>query len=151
MNIEELMKRSDITMITDKLFLSGSILDYNTLKELGITAVINMKSEQHDDIYELTKREISYFWVPVSDHTAPRIDQIDSCMRIIKKFDKVLVHCAVGRGRSAMVTAAWLLVDKKFLTIEQCIDYITKKRPSVALTDIQYRKLCNYVTIPIKK
>lgn len=139
-----LIERANISKITEKLFLSGSILDYNLLNELGITAVINVKSEQHDDIYELTSREIAYFWIPISDHNSPRLEQIDTCMRIINKYDKILLHCSVGRGRSAMLVACWILKENKFSTVEECISFITNIRPTISLTNNQYNKLCNY-------
>jgi len=144
MKNKKLEKRANITKITDKLYLSGSILDYNLLNELKIEAVINFRLEQHDDIYELTFRGISYFWIPISDYGAPRMDQMEACNRVVDKFNKVLLHCAVGRGRSATLVAAYLLYNKDFDNVDDCIYFITKKRKSVSLTENQYKKLCAY-------
>lgn len=145
MNTKELMKRADITKIDERIYLSGAIQDYNLLKELNISAVLNLRAEQHDDIYELTNRGIAYYFVPVSDYLAPRMDQIKACINIIDHSFKILIHCSVGRGRSAMIVAAWLMKENGYINIEECIDFIVEKRPNVALTSAQYDKLCTFV------
>lgn len=138
---EKLMARADMSTITDRLYLSGSILDYNLLNEIHIGAVINLRAEQHDDVWELTKRGIAYYWIPIADWGAPRSDQINACMRAIKENHRVLVHCAVGKGRAAFMVITWLLLADATLSVVDAIKKVTDIRSVVDLTDNQKRKL----------
>ena len=82
-----------IDWIDDKLAISGAVDDYDILVKKGITMVVNIRNEQHDDICELTKRNISYFWIPVSDWSAPRSDQIENFLELVEnRNEKTLVH-----------------------------------------------------------
>ncbi|WP_446893576.1 dual specificity protein phosphatase family protein, partial [Acinetobacter sp. NS4_7] len=57
-------------------------------------------------------REISYLSVPVLDHAYPSRSQLMRALQWIHqqrmRGETVVVHCALGRGRSVMVAAAYL-------------------------------------------
>lgn len=129
-------------IVEDKIALSGTIDDYNKLVDYNIDIVINARAEQHDDVYELSKRGIAYFWIPIGDYGAPRSDQIDTFIKLVDKHSdkKILVHCSVGRGRSPMLVACWLILYRHS-TIKETMDYIISKRQVVELTENQLRKL----------
>lgn len=130
----------EIDWIDDKLAVSGAIDNYDELVELGITMIINLRAEQHDDICELTKRNIAYYWIPVADWGAPRSDQIKTFLDIIDRDDKILVHCAVGKGRTGFFAVAYL-IDKYKLSIEDAVKRAKEARPIIDLTPAQARKL----------
>lgn len=76
-----------------------------------ITAVVNMRAEQQD--WFSNPLPIAYLWLPVIDHTDPALGQlllgaqfIDTAVRI---GHRVLVHCAMGIGRSRTMVAAYLI------------------------------------------
>jgi len=129
-----------IDYIDDKLAVSGAIDNYDKLVELGITMIINLRAEQHDDICELTKRNISYYWIPITDWHAPRSDQIDTFLNIINNNDKILIHCAVGKGRTGFFAVVYL-IDKYKLSIDDAVKRAKDARPIIDLTPAQVRKL----------
>jgi hypothetical protein len=57
----------------------------------------------------------------------------------------VYVHCAVGRGRSALVVAAVLLRRGVVKTPDAAIDFVTQKRPVVRLNAEQRRFLESFL------
>jgi len=135
----------EISKIIDGLYLSGTITNYDELDKLNIDVVINVRAEQHDDISELTNRHIAYYWIPINDYYAPRMNQIETFLEVLYKHlhrDNILVHCAEGRGRSAMFIAVHL-VDCGY-TPTHSILYIQRIRPQVSLTDVQYKKLIKF-------
>jgi len=134
-----------ITHIKNNIFLGGAIDDYNELVNQHINMVINIRAEQHDDICELTKRNISYFYIPVGDYGAPRMDQINSFLYLLdmNKDKNIYIHCAVGRGRSAMLIACYIVGSERMEPIEAVL-YITNLRPEVLLTKEQNAKLIRY-------
>ena len=137
----------NISWITGKIGLSGSIDNYNQLVDERITAVINVR-EQQDDIVELSNRGIAYYWFPIPDHSAPRSDQINAFIQLTERLahdgEKILVHCAVGRGRSAMLVMLYLIIHYGW-TDKKAYDFVIGIRPSVALTKMQHEKLTSYL------
>lgn len=129
-------------ILPKNIALSGAIDDYGKLEKEDITSVVNCRAEQHDDICELSKRDIAYYWIPVVDEFSPRSSQIDTFLRIMRQKKKVLVHCAVGRGRSAMLVAVYLVSCG--IPIKKALIMIKKRKRDVSLTEIQLKKLNSY-------
>ena len=127
--------------IKDNLYLSGSIDNYDDLTYNCIGVVVNIRNEQQDDIYELTKRGIAYYYIPVGDYWPPRMELIRVFLNIIEKNkDKgILVHCAEGKGRSAMLIACYLV--KNGMSSDDAVIYMKKIRPEISLTEEQMKKL----------
>ena len=136
------MNKMDISKITQKLYLSGSIDNYTELKDFKIGVVVNCRAEQHDDVSELTKQGIAYFWIPINDWGPPRHDQIETFMRVCysNPLKNILVHCTLGRGRSAFLAVVYMISTQK-MDIKNAIEYVSEKRPGISLTDVQLKKL----------
>lgn len=132
-----------ITTVDDKLSLSGAIDDYYKLVTSDIDAVINVRGELHDDINELSKRGIAYYWIPIPDWLPARKNQIEEFLYLVNKIDgRVLVHCEMGKGRSAMLVIAYLLECDKVKTIQEGLEYLSNKgHPIVDLWRSQQEKL----------
>lgn len=126
--------------------LSGSIDDYDKVYNYAVNIVINCRAEQHDDIYELTKRNIAYYWIPIPEGLSPRKNQIELFLKImssISKEKRVLVHCSEGRGRSPMLLSLYLRLIG--MTIREAWAMIKKVKKDVSLTETQRVKLSEYI------
>jgi dual specificity phosphatase 12 len=128
--------------VDKKLAISGYIENYDTLTELGITTVINVMAEQHDDIRALSKRGISYYWIPIVDYMCPRSHQIRTFQLIMdmNNKEKVLLHCELGIGRSAFFAVVYL-IDKYKLSLDEAIAKLKEIRPMVSFSPSQMEKL----------
>ena len=135
-----------VKWIDNKLAISKSIDNYDNLYEIDY--IINLRSEQHDDICELTKRKIGYFWLPIGDWVAPRADQINLCINLINYLNgTVLIHCAEGKGRTGTLATAYLLTKGKVKSIKDAYRYLLDKGIRIDLTDAQREKLFKHFRI----
>ena len=87
---------------------------------------------------------IDYLSLAVLDGTAPSEAQLREGIDWIDKrvpHGPVLVHCALGHGRSSTLVAAYLLHRDPAETIAGVVQAMKLKRPGVALNAAQVRKL----------
>lgn len=107
----------------------------------GEWAVVDLTGE-----FQETRRlrKGRYLCLPVLDHTAPTAGQIEKALNFIaneRPMRKVLVHCALGHGRSATIVAAWLLQNGMAKTAMEADHQLRRVRPGVRLKRPQLRKL----------
>lgn len=126
--------------VYERLFVSGTIENYKELEQNNIKTVINMKSEEHDTISTLTKMNIAYYYIPISDWGQPRSDQIGTLFDIWDSVEgNVLLHCAVGRGRSACMALAIMVHEG--MDIKEAVKQIRERRPIVTMLPAQIGKI----------
>ena len=112
-----------IQQINDNLFLACRLFpsDIDTLKSNNITAILDVTCEFDGLEWSSTQERINYLNVPVLDHSVPTRSQLNQAINWIhhqiQKNNKVVVHCALGRGRSVFVMAAYLLSQNKYSII----------------------------------
>jgi protein-tyrosine phosphatase len=128
--------------ISPELWMGGAPTysrDYDFLVDNDITAVVNIRAERDDNQDFYKEHGIKYLRIPVLDVLVPTPDDLDRGVAFIderiKEGDVVLVHCAKGRGRSATLTAAYLMRHEG-MTYEQARDFLVSKR---SLTNLQSR------------
>ena len=115
-------------VISKQLAWSSMIYSHrevNWLKKQGISAILSLTLNPIPK-EALIKHSIKYMHEPLPDHEAPSVMQVERCLEFIdsclREQHAVLVHCAVGKGRSGTIIAAYLvkfrgLSDKKALSI----------------------------------
>lgn len=81
---------------------------------------------------------VAYRTVPMLDLVTPdgetvcqAVDELD---RLRKNYDSVLVHCALGLSRSALIAAAWLLRRYPELSVADAISHVQRARWQVVFT-----------------
>lgn len=105
-----------LTWVTDHLAVGGAPMSYDqlaSLKEQGITAILNLCAEFCDlhDIESAYGFEVHY--LPVPDEQAPDLPALERALEWLDEAvylgKKVLIHCRHGIGRTGTVLNAYLL------------------------------------------
>ncbi|WP_186758773.1 dual specificity protein phosphatase family protein, partial [Vibrio cyclitrophicus] len=78
-------------------------------------------------------------------HKAPKLHKLKHAINWIdtqiNQSRSVVVHCALGRGRSVFVFAAYLLAKNPSLTVEQALKSINDVRSTARLNNLQLKAL----------
>ncbi len=147
----EYARRTDkvppLQKIQENLFLacrmSGKHVDL--LNENNITAILDVTAEFDGLDYTALREDYRYLNIPVLDHTSPTSEQllhaINWLNQRIKAKRNVVVHCALGRGRSVLVVAAYLLAKDDSLTVEEAMRRINSVRQTARLNKKQLSAL----------
>jgi atypical dual specificity phosphatase len=125
------------TEITPRLWLGGAPTyqrDYQFLLDHNVTAVVNIRAEREDDLALYQQHGIDYVQIKVYDMLVPQNEHFDTGVAFIKRhIDKggtVLIHCAKGRGRSAVLMAAYYMQERG-ISFEEAVALMEEKRPLV--------------------
>ena len=104
------------TWITKNLAVGHAPMSYDeleSLKEQGITAIVNLCAE-FCDLHEIeAKAGFEVFYLPIDDNTAPKMEEMEKGLAWLDEAvylgKKVLVHCRHGIGRTGTFVTAYLL------------------------------------------
>jgi protein-tyrosine phosphatase len=91
------------------------------------------------------RRDLSYACFPVLDTIAPPIATLEEIVSYIASVEEsLLVHCALGHGRSALVVAA-VLIDRHIVdTPDEAVQFVKARRPAIHLNRPQRRCLTEW-------
>ena len=107
--------RLNMTWITDHLAVGGRVRpeDIKTLAQVGVTHVIDTRSEHRDDAQALANVQIELCYLPVADTRPFTIEQMMQgaswAHKHMEQGGRVLIHCEHGVGRSVLLTCAVLV------------------------------------------
>uniref|UniRef100_A0A8C3AHV6 Dual specificity protein phosphatase n=1 Tax=Cyclopterus lumpus TaxID=8103 RepID=A0A8C3AHV6_CYCLU len=103
------------------------------LRDLGITHVLNAAEGKWNNVLTgadyYTDVDIQYFGVEADDKPTFNISQYfcSAAQFIHEALNKVLVHCVMGRSRSAALVLAYLMM-KHSLTVVDAIEHVRQRR-----------------------
>ncbi|WP_258240019.1 diacylglycerol kinase family protein [Pseudidiomarina homiensis] len=132
---------SDGLYVGRRLFAS----DVEQLKQEGIRAILDVTAEFDALDWASEEAEMTYLNLPVLDHVAPSDHQIHEALQWIQhqhdEGRKVLVHCALGRGRSVFMVAAYMLMRTDAKSVDKVLASIQRERSIARLNSLQERAL----------
>jgi len=130
-----------MSWITEQIAVSGAFTDREIplLKEQGITAVLDIRSERKDNEEFLKKHGIDYLQVKVNDTFSPSFEQLEVIMNfsepLLDRGRKMLIHCQNGCGRSPLVVVVVLV--RQGMKASDALQLIKQKHPKCGFTDNQ--------------
>ena len=137
--------------VTEALWLGGAPTyqrDYDFLAAHNIRAVVNIRAERDDDVDFYRAHDIAYVRYHVPDLQLPDEAVITDAVAWMKQQVEagrtVLVHCAKGRGRSAILLAAYLMREHG-LSYEEAQRLLTSKRRLTKLEERHRRRLLTWI------
>lgn len=140
-------KTPPVQEIMPGLYLARRLLpsDIDSLEKQNITAVLDVTSEFNALQWSASESELTYLNVPVLDHQSPKrhdiIKAINWINRHRNKDQSVVVHCALGRGRSVLIVAAYMLALDRNKAVREVLEEISATRQTAKLNMKQLRTL----------
>ncbi|OKY25587.1 hypothetical protein BI291_15690 [Thalassotalea sp. PP2-459] len=135
-----------IQKIDNNVFLACRLFhsDMIELKDNGIRAILDVTAEFDGLDWSANDENLDYLNLPVLDHQSPTNEQLIQAINWINKHieqHSVVVHCALGRGRSVFIVAAYLLSKNKDSSITQALEAIQGVRKTAGLNRHQLKAL----------
>ncbi|WP_353517301.1 diacylglycerol kinase family protein [Thalassotalea sp. SU-HH00458] len=140
-------KAPAIQKVQDNLYLSRRLFseDLHTLNEQGISCIVDVTAEFVGLESAMTDKKFDYLNIPTLDHQVPSLKQLFHALNWIdvqiSQSNAVVVHCALGRGRSVFVVAAYILSKDTSLSVEQVLTSLNQIRSTANLNRAQLKIL----------
>jgi len=105
----------NMSWVNDHLAVGGRVrpADISALAQVGVTHVVDTRSEYCDDKDALAKENIDLLYLPTPDTYPLSVEQLMQGAawsdEQIRKDGRVLIHCEHGVGRSVLLTCAVLV------------------------------------------
>lgn len=120
---------------SDEVFHGVSIGIYPS-RPVTQDAVMDLTAERNAPVQwagdaELVSHPLLDLQVPALERLHEGVRHLDS---LKQRHHTVLVHCALGMSRSALVTAGWLLLRGHAVNAVQAVEMISQKRGCIYLT-----------------
>lgn len=136
-------KGTDFSKITAEIYIGTNFccqvhFDKKLLK-LGITTDISLEDAKVDTPFGVS----TYLWLPVKDHYAPTLYQLqmgaDVIENAVQNKQKIYVHCKNGHGRAPSLVIGYFI--HKGMSMENAISLVKKGRPEIHLEKNQLTAL----------
>lgn len=136
----------NIQKIDHNLFLACRLFpsDMPELKQNGVEAILDVTAEFDGMDWSANNEDLKYVNIPVLDHQSPTSKQLMHALNWIDMHVEkkgVVVHCALGRGRSVFIVAAYLLSKNKDWSVDRALETIHGVRKTAGLNRKQLKAL----------
>lgn len=124
--------------ITEAVWL-GRFPSRGDIEKNNYSAVIDMTAE-----FSAPKNNISWHAIPCLDLITADRQRIMSAADLLEQHNAngpVLVSCALGYSRSAVVVMAWLLSTRRVRDVEAALQAVQSKRPCIVIKDSDIKVL----------
>lgn len=112
-----------------------------------VTHVVDVSSEFVEETQ--IRKQYQYVCLPTLDATAPPLAALrQAAQHIICHQQPVLIHCAAGHGRSALLAAYVMVLRGDATDAADALTQIVRVRPGVQLTDCQQQALLLLTSTP---
>lgn len=131
----------NIIWITDNIGISPafSMGELKILRNMGIDAIVDVRSEYEDDANLIRHEGMEFFHVAVDDRYCPTPNQLESILKFVSPLlvqdKKILIHCQNGYGRSPLVAIAILI--KRGMNVALAVQLLEDRHPAVSFTPQQ--------------
>jgi hypothetical protein len=135
----------NLTWITDELAAGGSVRprDYDRLRDIGVTAVIDLRAEACDDADRLRRIGIDLLHLPTPDRYAPPVESLATGVRWTEERlaagGRIFAHCEHGVGRGPLMIGSVLV--SRGATAPDAIETLRERRWQSAPNDRQIEAL----------
>ena len=132
---------NNMSWINEQIAVSGAFTDRDIplLKEQGINAVLDIRSERRDNEELLKNHGMDYLQVEVNDTFSPSFEQLEMIMNFVEPLldigHKVLIHCQNGAGRSCLVAVA--ILARQGMKTSDALQLVKQRHPKCGFTDNQ--------------
>jgi diacylglycerol kinase family enzyme/protein tyrosine phosphatase (PTP) superfamily phosphohydrolase (DUF442 family) len=135
-----------IQKVDDNLFLACRLFpsDMDELKHNGVRAILDVTAEFDGLDWSAHEDNLHYLNVPVLDHQSPTKEQLTLAINWLDtqiREHPVVIHCALGRGRSVFIMAAYLLSKNPDWDVAQALEKIHGVRHTARLNRKQMKSL----------
>ena len=124
--------RLNLSWVTPQLAVGGRIRpeDVGRLARVGVTRVVDTRSEHKDDETALATESIELLYLPTPDTYPLSIADLrrgaDWVNQQLAAGERVLIHCEHGVGRSVLLTAAALVAGG--MSAHEAVDLVQRMR-----------------------
>jgi len=135
----------NMSWITGHLAVGGRVRpeDIKPLRRLGITHMVDTRSEYCDDKQALAQEQIELLHLPTRDTFPLTVDQLmqgaEWVQQRMNDGGRVLIHCEHGVGRSVLLTCAVLVYEG--MHAQDALELIRRKRWQAAPNQRQISRL----------
>jgi protein-tyrosine phosphatase len=135
----------NMSWVNEHLAVGGRIrpADVKALAHVGVTSVVDTRSEHRDDKDALAQEGIDFLYLPTPDTYPLSVEQLLQGAawsdEQIRKGGRVLIHCEHGVGRSVLLTCAVLVYQG--MHARDALDLVKKKRWQASPNQRQVKRL----------
>ncbi len=141
----------NMSWVTTHLAVGGRVHleDIKALARVGITHVVDTRSEYCDDAEALAKEHIELLHLPTADTRPLTVEQMLQGARWVQERveqgGRVLIHCEHGVGRSVLLTCAVLVYDG--MHAQNALQLVQQKRWQASPNHRQVARLREFESV----